>query len=136
MSAFRNNLFDDDDIFTNPSWTVTKQQPRQWMPACDVQESDKDITVHASVPGFKKPELSVDVTDNVLTIEGKKESNQEDKMEGYVRREIASQSFKRSFTLPENAKLDDMKAKLEHGILELSIPKVDPEVKSRKIQIH
>lgn len=106
-----------------------------WTPAVDVTEDDTNYTIHADVPGVKPQEVEIEVENGVLTLKGQREETKKDEKEGYKRTERAYGSFYRSFTLPETVNADDIKAKTEHGVLEVIIPKrAKPEPKRIKVE--
>lgn len=74
------------------------------------------------------------VTGNRLTVSGKREAEKEDKGERYYSYERSYGSFTRSFTLPEGADTDKLRASLEKGVLAITVPK-KPEVQAKKIAV-
>ena len=80
-------------------------------------------------------DIDLNVEDNVLTISSdKEETREETEEEGYLVKERSSSSFRRSFTLPEDADKDKIDANFKNGLLTLHIPRTG-ESKPRKIQI-
>ncbi|CAL9218235.1 unnamed protein product [Arabidopsis halleri] len=88
----------------------------------------------ADLPGLKKEEVKVEVEDgNILQISGERSSENEEKSDKCHRVERSSGKFMRRFRLPENAKMEEVKASMENGVLSVLVPKVPerkPEVKS------
>jgi HSP20 family protein len=78
--------------------------------------------VAADLPGVVKENVSVEVKDEVLTIQGERLANPKLKEDSYYRRERPSGPFKRSFTLHQNIQPDLIKATFKDGILEVEIP--------------
>jgi len=106
-----------------------------WTPAVDIIEDDKNYTIHADVPGVKPKEVEIEIENGVLTLKGEREEIKQDEKEGYKRAERVYGSFYRRFTLPETVNADDIKAKTEHGVLEVVIPKrAKPEPKRIKVE--
>jgi len=106
-----------------------------WTPAVDIIEDDKNYTIHADVPGVKPKEVEIEIENGVLTLKGQREEIKQDEKEGYKRAERVYGSFYRRFTLPETVNADDIKAKTEHGVLEVVIPKrAKPEPKRIKVE--
>lgn len=92
----------------------------------------------ADLPGLKKEEVKVEIEEEgrVLQISGQRTKEKEDKNDTWHRLERSSGSFLRRFRLPENAKLDQVKAGMENGVLTVTVPKVDvkkPDVKPVQI---
>lgn len=100
----------------------------------DVKETKDAYLFKADVPGIQDKDLEVTVTGNRLTISGKREADKEEKSDRYYTYERSYGSFTRSFTLPEGADLDALRASLEHGVLTITVPK-KPEVQPKKIAV-
>ena len=96
-------------------------------PKVNVYEYDNKVGIVAEIPGLDKKDLEIEVTDEVLTISGKKHSIVEDENAKVLRRELKGSSFKRSFTLGESLNGDNIKASFKNGVLNIDIPKVEPE---------
>ncbi|KAK9683424.1 hypothetical protein RND81_10G140100 [Saponaria officinalis] len=100
----------------------------------DWRETPEAHVFKADLPGVKKEEVKVEVEDGrVLQISGERSREKEEKNDTWHRVERSSGSFMRRFRLPENAKLEEVKAKMEDGVLTVTVPKVElkkPEVKS------
>ncbi|KAJ4790217.1 18.2 kDa class I heat shock protein [Rhynchospora pubera] len=78
----------------------------------------------ADLPGVKKEEVKVEVEEgNVLKISGERSREKEEKNDKWHRVERSSGRFLRSFRLPENAKVDQVKAAMENGVLTVTVPK-------------
>ena len=105
-------------------------------PKVNVYEWDTKVGVIAEIPGLSKKDLSVEVTDGVLTISGDKQKSFDVKDAKVVRRELKQSSFKRQFELGEELDGKNISAKFEDGILSIDIPKVEPEQpKTNKVKI-
>ena len=111
------------------------------MPKMNVSETDTNYELELSVPGLSKEDLSLSVdSDNNLVIEmvQHEEKKEEKKDRHYLRHEFSTMQFKQLFSLPENVKKEAISAKVEHGILYVTLPKVTDEEKkalSQKITI-
>ena len=97
-------------------------------PKVNVYEYDDKVGIVAEIPGLDKKDLEIEVTDEVLTISGKKHSIVEDENAKVLRRELKGSSFKWSFTLGESLNGDNIKASFKNGVLNIDIPKVEPEL--------
>ncbi|GMY10841.1 Class I heat shock protein [Fagus crenata] len=103
----------------------------------DWRETPEAHVFKANLPGLKKEEVKVEVEEGrVLQISGERSKEQEEKNEKWHRVERSSGKFLRRFRLPENAKIDEVKACMENGVLTVTVPKVEekkPEVKAIEI---
>lgn len=94
-------------------------------PNVDVIDRDDNLLVRAEVPGYKKDEIEISVTDSLLTIKGETRAEKKEEKGDYYRCEISHGAFSRTVALP--AAVDDTKAKasMKDGMLELSLPKLE-----------
>ncbi len=104
------------------------------MPSMDIFEQGDDVVVKAELPGMKKEEIEVSVTDNTMTISGEKKQEEKVEKKNYFRMERSYGSFTRSFHLPTEVQSDKAKAEFENGILTISLPKAEA-VKPRTITV-
>ena len=96
-------------------------------PKVNVYEYDEKVGIIAEIPGLDKKHLNVEVEDGVLTVSGEKHHIKEDEKAKVLRRELKASSFKRNFELGENLDGENIKATFKNGILNIDIPKVEPE---------
>lgn len=91
--------------------------------ACDLKEKKDSFELTAEVAGVPKENIKVEQVGNILKLSGevKKEKEEKDDKHHLVERTFGS--FERQFRLPKSAKMDDIKAKYENGLLKLTIPK-------------
>ena len=109
-------------------------------PAINVKESDKAYTVELAAPGMKKEDFNVHINDEgnlIIKMESKQEHKDEDKNTRYLRREFSYSKFEQTLILPDDVKKEDIKARVENGVLTVELPKiVEEKVKlSRQIDI-
>jgi HSP20 family protein len=97
--------------------------------AMDITEHDKEFSIQANLPGFKKDNVKISVHDNQLLIEAMCEDNKEEQKGTVYRCERYSGSYRRNLMLPENANISAINAKMEDGVLTLTIPKKEPTPK-------
>jgi HSP20 family protein len=100
----------------------------------DLVETDDHFVLKADLPGLDAGDVNIEVEDNVLTVSGDRKVEHETKREGFYRLERASGEFRRSLTLPEGVKLEDIAANFDKGVLEIRIPKPEQR-KPRKVEI-
>jgi HSP20 family protein len=96
------------------------------VPALNVAEDEKSLTVTVELPGFDEKDLQVTTTKSLLTVSGERKWEEEKKGKHWHRVESRFGSFSRSLSLPENLKTDQVDAVFEKGVLTLSFPKADP----------
>lgn len=97
-------------------------------PHIDISDNDKNIYVEAEIPGVKKEDMKITLQDNILTINGEKKQEKDEKnKKNFFRSERVYGSFTRSFTLPEDINPDSIDAKFENGILTVTISKAEPK---------
>ena len=104
-------------------------------PAVDVFEEDAAYVIKAELPGIEKKDISLDVSDGVLTLKGERKHEAEVNEDTYYRREMVYGTFQRSFRLPENVNAELIKADYKDGILKVEIPKPE-ERKPKQITVH
>lgn len=106
-------------------------------PKMNVSESDKDYRLELCIPGMKKEDLNLSIdADNNLVIEmqQKEEKKDEDEKRHFLRREFSSTQFKQMLSLPENVKKEGIGAKVENGILTVTLPKFTAEEQKQLAQ--
>ena len=105
----------------------------------DIRETDTSFELDIDLPGFKKEDIQAHLKDGYLTISAQKgleRDQKEEKTGRYIRRERYSGACSRSFYVGENVTEEDIQAKFENGILQISVPKKAQQVPVQKqIQI-
>jgi len=97
-------------------------------PRVDITEDENYINVHVELAGLSKNDVKISVDeDNTLSISGERSDKREIEDKTFHRKEISFGSFKRAFILPDYANRDSIKAKFDHGVLEIAIGKIEPE---------
>ena len=110
--------FFDSEKFFESDWLKNRT-----LPAVNVKETDKSFEIEVSAPGRAKKDFNISAENGMLTISSEKKEEKETKEKDYTRQEFSYSSFSRSFTLPDNANEDDIKANYVDGILKLEIAK-------------
>ena len=104
-------------------------------PRVDISEDDKNIYLHAELPGIAKEDVKVSVNEErILTLKGEKKRIDKVEDKNFVRIERNYGSFARSFVLPENVNFESVEAQFTNGILEVVLPKIEP-VKPKEVSV-
>lgn len=99
----------------------------EWSPSSDISETDKEYVIRAQLPGVRKEDIKVNLQEGMISIEGERRQEKEEKGEKYHRVESVYGSFARSFSLPDNIKADAVRSDYKDGVLTVHIPKVEKE---------
>ena len=131
MSLLPGNFY-LDDLFD--AFAPMPRMHKMDLMRCDIYEKDGRVHIEMDVPGYDKNDINVDVEDGILTIEAKTSNEIVDEGKNYYRKERVSGSFKRQFNVGD---VDDneIKAKFNNGVLEVSFPKEVKRETKRKIDI-
>ena len=105
-----------------------------WAAPLDVAADGDDFVVRASLPGVSPDRIQVSIEDNVLTIRGETASRFESAEGAYLMRERRSGSFHRSLRLPETVDQDKAEPRYEHGVLTVTLPKVEAK-RARQFEV-
>lgn len=105
-------------------------------PTVDIYEEGNELVMHADLPGMKKDDIKIDLSENILTLSGEKKRTEKLEKEDYYRYERSFGSFVRRFELPGDLDVDKINAHFEDGVLELRIPIKEAAKKHKKIAIH
>ncbi len=105
-----------------------------WIPRMDVCEDKNQITITVSVPDVKPEDITLEMDDHSLIIQGKTESEKEEEGKTWYRKECESGSFSRTYMLPNNVDRNTISAKAKNGTLVISLPKTKAAQK-KKIEI-
>jgi HSP20 family protein len=108
-----------------------------WAPSVDIHESADKFVVLADLPGVEAKDIEITAENSVLTLRGRRQFEHRENQKGFERLERVSGTFLRRFTLPENVQTDQIKARYNNGVLEVSIPKVAaPEPRRVSVETH
>jgi HSP20 family protein len=93
------------------------------LPSVDVIDRDEEVVVRAEVPGYRKEDIDISVSNSHLTIKGETKSEEKEEKGDYYRCEISHGSFTRTVNLPAAVEESKAKASIKDGVLELTLPK-------------
>ena len=100
--------------------------------SCDVIDEGKQFRVKMDVPGVKKNEISLNVTDNSLEVSAEHKEESEEKKKNYLRKERSQVSYYRTLPMSEDVVSGKVKAKLTDGVLDITLPKAKPTKTQKK----
>jgi HSP20 family protein len=107
-----------------------------WVPQVEVTQQGNELVVRADLPGMKKDDIQVDITDNDVTLSGERRREAETERGGLYRSERSYGFFTRSIRLPEGAMTDQAKAAFKDGVLEIRMPAPPEQVtRGRRLEI-
>lgn len=115
--------------------TMKKFQKTMWEPQIEVTRKNGDFIVKADLPGLKKADINVELTDNELVISGERTQENKKEDEGFYHSEFSYGSFYRSIPLPEGFDAETAKADFKNGVLEVIIAVPKKELLTHKVEI-
>ncbi len=113
---------------------ATAEREYTWLPAINLEETDDEFIVKVELPGMKKEDVKISVSEDALTISGERKMEKEEKGKTYHRVEMAYGKFQRTITFPVEVKPDKAKATYKDGILTITVPKSE-KARPREIEI-
>lgn len=123
-----------ESIFNFPFGQATKNSNLQNIMNTDIRETSKSYILDIDLPGFSKKDIGLTLDDGYLTISAKQECSESKDKNNYLRRERCIGSCKRSFYVGDISR-EDVDARLENGILSISIPKLKAKPNTASIEI-
>ena len=122
------NTFGTERRFTGPVNTV-------WTPAVEMFTKNNELVVRADVPGLKKEDIAIELTEDALVLRGERKEEKEEKREGYYQTERVYGSCYRLLPLPDGVKIERAKAVFRDGVLEITAPMEKLEPHARTLEI-
>jgi HSP20 family protein len=104
-------------------------------PHMDVSETDKEVRIQAELPGVAEKDVEVSLDEDVLTIRAEKQQDRKEERQGVHLSERSFGTFQRSLRLPFQVNPDQVQARFENGVLSITLPKTQPQERSRRIQV-
>lgn len=109
--------------------------PKMVPSTCDIIDEGDKLRIKMDVPGVKKNEIDLNVTDNSIEISAQHKESSEEKKKNFLRRERSEVSYYRTLPLPERVNSSQAKATLTDGVLDVVLPKTSPTAVSKKRSI-
>lgn len=131
-----------DDFFSNdneitPILAASKKQSKDdhdGQLTVDVYQTEDDIVVQSTIAGVDQNDIDISVTNDMVTIKGKRATSEKIKSSDYYYQELFWGSFSRSIILPEDVDSDNAKASMKNGLLTIRLPKL-AKLRTKKIKI-
>lgn len=120
----RSSLTTDDENITVP----------EWAPLVDIVEDDKEYLIKVELPEVQKDDVKVTVESGTLTISGERKAEKEQKGRRFHRMERYYGRFERSFSVPDDAEADDVKAEFKDGVLRVHLAKSE-QARPKQIEV-
>jgi len=144
FNRLMNRFQRDFEYFWDTSWRIGRDMTHKarsispftgaMMPSVDLEDQGKNYLLKVDLPGFKKEDVQVELEEDSVTINAKRSQVEEEKNKNYVRHERSAQTYYRQINLPEAIRSDQANAKLNNGILEITLPKKEPK-ETKKLAI-
>ena len=109
-----------------PPWFGELENRVMRLPSVDIIDHDTEVIVRAAVPGMKKEDLDLSLTENTISLTGKVSREEKEEKADYVRSEIYRGDFSRTLSLPAEVVAERAKACFKDGVLEVVVPKKQP----------
>jgi HSP20 family protein len=123
-----------NDLFNN-DWML---RPNATAPAINILESENEYKIEVAAPGMRKEDfcIRIDEDHNLVVVMEKKTEHKEEPMEThYLRREFSYTKFEQRMLLPKNVDKEKIAAKMEHGVLHVSLPKLKEEEIKKSLKL-
>ena len=105
-----------------------------WIPTVDISETEAELLIQAELPAVKKDDVKITLQQGVLTIQGQRTQEREERGKRYHRVERAYGNFARTFTIPDYVDDTNVKAEFKDGVLTLHLPKSE-KAKPKAIEV-
>lgn len=125
-----NRLF--HNLFDTPTGAAAAS--RRWIPALDLAETEDAYVLRADLPGLSPQDVTIELSNRVLTVSGERQAEQRGEDAGWVRIERSFGSFRRSLTLPAGVDAEAITAAFDNGVLTVTVPKPE-QAKPHRVQI-
>ena len=129
-----NRLF-DDALCSGGGGGSASQGGLMLAPHMDVSETDKKVQVQAELPGVSENDIEVSLNEDVPTLRAEKKQERREERGGVHLSERSYGTFQRSLRLPFPVNPDQVQAQFENGVLRITLPKTQPQERTRRIQV-
>lgn len=133
MNTGFENFYNMLDDFFSDNWSTSRSLARDTF-KINVQKNDNEYLIEAELPGVNKEEINLDLNDGRLNISVQREEKINEEKKNYIHRESRFSSMSRSIYL-EDAEAKGIKARLDNGILNITVPRQVKAAKAERIEI-
>lgn len=127
-------MFDDFGFGHRWRRSSASEDAGVWAPDVEVFQKNNQLTIRADLPGLRREDITVDLADNEICIQGERRHERDEEHEGYYRSERGYGAFSRVIPLPEGTITEQAKAEFKDGVLEITMP-APPASKGRRLEI-
>lgn len=123
-----------------PQEPLPQKENQEWLPesegqlTIDVYQTPMDIVIKSTIAGVNSEDLDITITNDMVTIKGKREKDEEIRTDDYYYQECYWGAFSRSVILPVDVEAEKAEASMKNGILTIRLPKIE-KIKTRKIKV-
>jgi HSP20 family protein len=143
--AGRDSKYEDDEMEMTPKTSsvrnisqnlsqFTDNEPEEGELTVDVYQTANEVVIKTMVAGVKPEDLDVSITRDMVTIKGKRETERSVSDDDYYHRELYWGSFSRTIMLPAEVEVEEAEAVEKHGLLIITLPKIDKH-KQAKLRV-
>lgn len=138
FTALRRMAEEMDDMFDRvlgrmPTAAARRETGMLWTPHIDVAQKGDQLVIRADLPGIRKEDVNIDISEDMLTLEGERRQESEQTEHGFHRVERTYGRFYRSIPLPDGADINSARASMRDGVLEISMKA--PQRSGRRLEI-
>ena len=124
----------DSDVFFGSEFPFRGSVNESVEPRVNIKDQSDAFVVEASIAGYDKDEINLEIEDSTLTLSGSKKEDNNTEGDGYRKREFFCSSFERSFNLSEEIERERISAEFKNGVLTVNLPKKE-KAQAKKIPI-
>lgn len=131
VSPIQAASYEADDSFETKSPAWMEEEPEEGQLTVDVYQSGNDIIVKCMVAGVRPEDLEINITRDMVTVKGRRETEKTVREEDYFHQELYWGSFSRTIMLPAEVDVEEAEAIEKHGLLIIKLPKIDKHRQAR-----
>ena len=135
FSLMRRMITEMDSAFGETASSRGEEATAVWAPVIEVSQREGTYVIRAELPGIDSKDVKLEVTDEAVVLQGERKiEREEDKRDIHLSERVYG-TFYRAIPLPEGAKVEDVRARFENGVLEVTVPVQEQRSNRREVQI-